>query len=115
MRISDYLGLRVTVLIDRPKGSHHPEWGFLYEVDYGFIPNTISGDGEELDAYFLGEAHPFADAVGVCIAVIFRPDGDDKLVVVPDGVTLTEEEIVAATRFQERFFASRMLFWFPPN
>ena len=49
------------------------------------------------------------------IAVIFRPDGDDKLVVVPDGVTLTEEEIVAATRFQERFFASRMLFWFPPN
>jgi inorganic pyrophosphatase len=65
MRLSDYLGLRVTVLIDRPKGSHHPEWGFLYEVDYGFIPNAISGDGEELDAYFLGEAHPFADAVGV--------------------------------------------------
>jgi Inorganic pyrophosphatase len=115
MHTSDYLGQRVTVVIDRPKGSHHPEWGFLYEASYGFIPKTLSADGEELDAYFLGEVPSFSDAVGVCIAVIFRSDDDDKLVVVPDGVTLTEAEIVAATRFQERFFTSRMLFWFSPN
>ena len=23
-------------------------------VNYGFVPNTISGDGEELDCYILG-------------------------------------------------------------
>ena len=44
----------VTVKMDRPLGSAHPKHGFIYTVNYGFIPNTISGDGEELDVYLLG-------------------------------------------------------------
>lgn len=46
---SDYLGKDVFVKIDRPLGTRHPKHGFMYMVNYGYIPNTISGDGEELD------------------------------------------------------------------
>ena len=49
---SNYLGQTVSVVMDRPLGSKHPKHGFIYPVNYGYIPNTISGDGEELDAYF---------------------------------------------------------------
>ena len=50
----EYLGKEVLVKIDRQMGSAHPKHGFIYPVNYGFIPNTVSGDGEELDAYVLG-------------------------------------------------------------
>ena len=48
-----YLNKTVTVKIDRPLGSKHPDWDLIYEVNYGYVPNTISGDGEELDCYVL--------------------------------------------------------------
>jgi hypothetical protein len=38
-----------------------------------------------------------------------RDDDDDKLVVVPEGVTLDDAEIVAAVAFQEQFFASELV------
>ena len=43
-----YINHIVKVKIDRPLGSKHPKHGFIYPVNYGFIPNTMSGDGEEL-------------------------------------------------------------------
>ena len=49
----DYLGKEVSIEIDRPMGTRHPKHGFMYMINYGFIPNTISGDGEELDAYLV--------------------------------------------------------------
>ena len=51
----DYLGKKVSIEIDRPLGTRHPKHGFMYMINYGFIPNTVSGDGEELDAYLVGE------------------------------------------------------------
>ena len=58
MKSKDYLGKIVNVTMDRPLGSKHPKHGFIYPVNYGYIPNTISGDGEELDAYVLGVHEP---------------------------------------------------------
>ena len=73
--------------------------------NYGFIPNTVSGDGEELDAYILGVDAPLATFTGRCIAIIHRTnDNDDKLVVVPDGQNLTNEYIEQKTAFQEQWF-----------
>lgn len=40
--------------MDRPLGTKHPKHGWEYPVNYGYIPGTVSGDGEELDAYILG-------------------------------------------------------------
>lgn len=101
----DFLGKLVRVHMDRPLGSKHPKHGFTYEVNYGFIPDTISGDGEELDAYVLGPDYPLKDFLGRCIAIIHRTnDNDDKLIVVPDGFDFPDEYIEQKTAFQEQWF-----------
>ena len=105
-----YLNQIVTVKMDRPLGSKHPNHGFFYPVNYGYIPNTISGDGEELDAYILGEHKPLETFTGRVIAIIHRTnDDDDKLVVMEDGRDYTDEQIRALTEFQERYFESTII------
>jgi inorganic pyrophosphatase len=105
-----WLGRLVTVRVDRPLGSRHPQWSFRYPVNYGYLPGVIAPDGEALDAYVLGVKEPVAEFSGRCIAVVHRlDDDDDKLVVVPDGVCLSDDDILAQTHFQERFFDSCVL------
>lgn len=98
------------MLIDRPLGSRHPRHNFLYEVNYGFVPGTLAPDGEALDAYLLGVNEPVARGSGRAIAMIHRHDeDDDKLVIVPEGLTFGDDEIMQAIRFQEMFFDSCVL------
>lgn len=105
-----FLGVELKVLIDRPLGSCHPEHGFMYPVNYGYLPGEIAPDGEPLDAYVLGVAEPVAAFHGECIAAIHRlDDDDDKLIVVPAGQSLTDDEIRVATHFQEQYFQSVIL------
>ena len=105
-----YIGKIVDVEIDRPYGSLHPKWGFLYEVNYGFIPGTISGDGEELDAYILGINEPLQQFKGEVIAVVERQQqDDDKLIVVEEGKSFTDEEISKMIKFQEGNFPYKIL------
>lgn len=104
-----YLNQIVTVKMDRPLGAKHPKHGFIYPVNYGYIPNTVSGDGEELDAYVLGEHKPLDTFSGRVIAIIHRTnDNDDKLVVMQDGRNYTDEQIRALTEFQEQYFESEI-------
>ncbi len=105
MNTNDYLNKIVTIKMDRPMGCRHPKHGFVYPVNYGFVPNTISGDGEELDAYVLGVFEPIESFEGRVIAYVHRlNDNDDKLIVVPDGKNYTDEQISALVEFQERWF-----------
>ena len=102
---SNYLGQTVSVVMDRPLGSKHPKHGFIYPVNYGYIPNTISGDGEELDVYVLGVQEPINKFTGKCIAIIHRTDdNDDKLIIVPEGMDFLNEEIEKEVAFQEKWF-----------
>ena len=106
----DYLGKKVKIEIDRQLGIKHPKHGFMYMLNYGFIPGTISGDGEELDAYLLGVFEPVTEYQGEVIAYIHRTnDDDDKLIVVPEGVSYSDDAIRALTEFQERFFESEII------
>lgn len=105
MLIKEYIGKQIRVKMDRPLGMKHPKHGFVYEVNYGYVPNTVSGDGEELDVYVLGVDEPLDEFEGVCIAVLHRTnDDDDKLIVVPTGVEMSDEEIERQTAFQEKWF-----------
>lgn len=105
----EYLGKIVEVKMDRVMGSKHPKHGFIYPVNYGYIPNTISGDGEELDAYVLGVFEPVENFKGKVIAIIHRiNDNDDKLVVVPENKNYTDQQIRALTEFQEQWFESEI-------
>ncbi len=105
-----YLEKTLEVKIDRPFGSKHPKHGFIYPVNYGYVPNTISGDGEELDCYVLGVFEPLEIFRGKCIAIIHRlDDNDDKLIIVPENKSFSNQEIRALTEFQERFFKSEII------
>ena len=107
MNSEEYLGKIVKVKMDRPLGTKHPKHGFVYEVNYGYIPNTISGDGEELDAYVLGVHKPLDVFEGEVVAIIHRTnDNDDKLIVMEKGKNYTDEQIRALTEFQEQWFES---------
>lgn len=101
----NYIGKIINVKIDRPLGSTHPKHGFIYPVNYGYIPNTISGDNEDLDCYVLGVFEPLKEFTGKCIAIIHRiNDNDDKLIIVPENRNFTDDEINVLTEFQEQFF-----------
>lgn len=101
----DFLGKKVEVIIDRPMGSKHPKWNFIYPINYGYIPNTLSGDGEELDAYVLGVFEPLEKYEGYCVATIHRiNDDDDKLIIVPENKKYNKEQIQALVEFQEQYF-----------
>ena len=100
-----YINKIVKVKIDRPLGSKHPKHGFIYPLNYGFVPNTVSGDGEELDCYILGLFEPVEEFEGMCIAIIHRTnDNDDKIIIVPKDKYYNDDQINALTEFQERFF-----------
>ncbi len=100
------LGTTVTVTVDRPLGSRHPQYPDLYyPINYGYISGTVAADGEEIDAYILGVDRPITQFTGRVIAVIHRRnDVEDKLVVAPDGMIFSESRIAELTFFQERYF-----------
>jgi inorganic pyrophosphatase len=105
----EYIGKKVHVIMDRPLGTKHPKHGFVYEANYGYIKGIKAADGEDLDAYYLGTDKPFAEADGICIAIVHRlDDDDDKLVVVPEGTEMTDDEILKAVNFQEKWFKSEI-------
>ena len=105
MKPEDNLGKLIKIKIDRPMGSKHPKHGFIYPVNYGYVPGVMGGDGEELDAYLLGVYEPVKEYEGRLIGVIYREnDVEEKLVVSPK--VYTTEQIMALVDFQERWFVS---------
>ena len=110
MNLINYLNQNVRVKVDRPLGSKHPKHGFIYPVNYGFVPDTISGDGEELDCYVLGVFEPLNEFTGKCIAIIHRiNDNDDKLIIVPENRNFSNKEIDVLIEFQEKFFKHEII------
>jgi len=108
LSIKDYLGKLVRVIIDRPIGYHHGD--IVYPINYGYIPGSIAGDGEEQDAYILGVYEPKKEFSGQVVAAIHRKnDCEDKLVVAPEGMLFHQGQIAEAVRFQEQYFDTRIL------
>ena len=100
------IGSKVHVIIDRPLGSVHPKYkDLVYEVNYGYVPNIIGGDGEEQDAYVLGVDQPIKEFDGIVIAIIHRSDDNEtKWIVTPENMNFSDEDIIQSTEFQEKYF-----------
>lgn len=107
----EYFGKDVEVIIDRQLGCRHPRHEkHIYPINYGYIPNTVSGDGMEIDAYILGEFEPLETYKGKVIAIVHRKDDvEDKLVIAQNMNSYTKEQIEALIEFQERFFDSEVI------
>ena len=69
------IGTTVTVTVDRPLGSYHPEYkDMYYPINYGYIEGVMAPDGEEQDAYILGVNEPVKKFTGKIIAIVRRKD-----------------------------------------
>ena len=67
------IGATVTVTVDRPLGSYHPEYkDMYYPINYGYIEGVMAPDGEEQDAYILGVNEPVGKFTGKIIAIVLN-------------------------------------------
>lgn len=86
---------RSTIVVDRPKGSHHPRFPqIVYAIDYGYLDGTSSNDGEGVDVWLGTHENKVLDAV-ICTVDLHRGDAEMKLMV---GCTESEKEYI------ERFY-----------
>lgn len=103
----DYLNQIVKVKIDHPLNSKHDKFDMTEEANYGFVPNTLAPDREELDAYVLGVDKPLVEFTGKCLAIIHRTnDNDDKLIIVPEDFEISDEKIKKQIHYREKWFKS---------
>ena len=100
-----YLRRQISVVIDRPLGSKHPTHDFVYPINYGYMPGTMAGDGQEIDVYVLGETKRIRSFTGRCIAIVLRCDDvEHKLVAATCEYTV--EQIQQQLAFVEAHFDS---------
>jgi inorganic pyrophosphatase len=85
---------RNRIVIDRPRGSHHPRFPeIVYTLDYGYLDGTSSNDGEGVDVWLGSEPERGLDAV-ICTVDLDRGDAEMKLM-----VGCTEQEKAYVERF----------------
>ncbi|MDR2603662.1 MAG: hypothetical protein LBC11_03870 [Puniceicoccales bacterium] len=81
------------ITIDRPKGTPHPSFPVLiYPMDYGFINNTQSQDGEGIDV-FQGDDESIGVVGVICSVNTSNRDSEVKVL-----YNCTEENIRTALK-----------------
>ena len=106
-QVEGYLGKIVTIEIDRPIGTvhHKGEKTLVYPINYGYIPEVLGGDGEELDVFLVGVDEPVSSYTGKIIGIVYRADDvEDKLIMAPEGASFSAEEIARTVHFQEKYY-----------
>ena len=109
--VKSYLGKTVRIEIDRPIGYVHKKenYSLTYPINYGYIPGVLGGDGEELDVYLLGVDKPVTEYTGKIIGIVHREnDVEDKLVMAPEGMNFTQNEIAEQVHFQEQYYKTEI-------
>lgn len=109
--VDSVIGRTVTVMVDRPLGSYHPDHkDMYYPINYGYVEGIMAPDGEEQDVYILGVSKAVEKFTGKIIAIVYRNDDvEEKWIVAPEGMTFTKEEIKKQIYFQEQYFDSEIV------
>ena len=77
------------ICIDRAKNTSHPRYpDRIYPVDYGYIINTASMDGDGIDVWIRSDETKNVDAI-MCIIDSVKRDSEIKILV---GCTEDEKE-----------------------
>lgn len=79
------------LVIDRPKGSHHPRYpDIVYQVDYGYLKGTTSMDGGGIDVWKGTRENSSVDTI-ICIVDLLKKDSEIKLLL---GCNNDEKDII---------------------
>ncbi|MEH2166364.1 MAG: hypothetical protein V7K41_06770 [Nostoc sp.] len=77
--------------IDRPKGTSHPRYpSFVYPLDYGYLENTRSGDGANIDVWIGSLSSKKVTAV-ICSVDLEKRDTEIKILL---GCTSGENQAI---------------------
>ena len=91
-----HLAATHSIVIDRPKGKPHPNWGVLiYPLDYGYLEGTSAADGSGIDVW-LGSLGNRTLMGILCTYDRFKRDAELKLL-----VGCTPEDIQTILTFQD--------------
>lgn len=67
------------IVIDRPKGTRHPKYNdMVYPVNYGYIKNTKSMDGQGIDIFVGSDNNKKPDAI-ICVIDMLKKDSEIKV------------------------------------
>ena len=78
------------IIIDRPKGTRHPKYpDFVYILDYGYLENTTSMDGNGIDLW-KGTNGNVIDAI-ICTLDLRKRDSEIKILI---GCTEEEKQML---------------------
>lgn len=104
-------GRTVTVTVDRPLGSYHPEHkDMYYPINYGYVEGVMAPDGEAQDAYILGVDEAIDKFTGKIIAIVHRNDDvEEKWIVAPEGMTFLRKKSVSRFIFKNSILKVRLL------
>jgi inorganic pyrophosphatase len=79
------------IVVDRPKGSHHPRYPkIVYPVDYGYLKNTTAMDGSGIDIWRGTDAPGKIDAI-ICTVDLYKKDSEIKNLV---GCSAAEKALI---------------------
>ncbi|MBN3957962.1 hypothetical protein [Nostoc sp. NMS8] len=77
--------------IDRPKGTSHPRYpSFVYPLDYGYLENTRSGDGGDIDVWIGSLSSKKVTAI-ICSVDLEKRDTEIKILL---GCTFEENQAI---------------------
>ena len=83
------------VVIDRPKGSSHPEHAdMVYPLDYGYLAGTTSSDGAGIDVWVGSAGIKHQAAAVLCTVDLIKRDTEIKIL-----MGCTEDEMVTVANF----------------
>lgn len=106
----EYIGKTVTVTVDRPYGSFHPHHpDVLYPLNYGYVNELVSADGEFQDAYVYGPKEPVESFTGIVSGILYRKDGPSRFIVTRAGEMIDRDQIIEAVAFEEQYYDTRFI------
>jgi inorganic pyrophosphatase len=101
-KILDSLVSSSEIVIDRPKGTKHPRYPeFVYPFDYGYLSNTKSVDGVEIDIWRGAKGTNTADAI-ICTVDNMKRDSEIKILI---GCTEDEKQAILSFHNSSEFMA----------
>jgi inorganic pyrophosphatase len=87
----DILARNSELIIDRPKGTVHPKYPeIIYPVDYGYLKNTRSMDGNGIDVWQGTDIASRIDAILLTVD-IQKKDSEIKILI---GCTKEEKKLI---------------------
>lgn len=101
----DTLILQSEIAIDRPKGTKHPRFDFIFPLDYGYLKNTSSMDGGGIDVWLGSIASSVCDAI-VCTVDLLKKDSEIKLLI---GCTEDEKKIIMRFHNESEYMKGAMI------